>query len=102
MQKMRNCPNIDLFLINRYADMPLGDESDLHLGLRYEKGYADDMHLLINPGDYKKICYAMIDLWTDKEQKWVDEAREYIGAERYDSLLSPVLPVDADMEAWKQ
>ena len=104
MQKMRKCPNIDLFLINRYADMPLGDESELHLGLRYEKGYADDMHLLINPGDYKKICYAMIALWTENEQKWINEAREYIGEALYDSLLSPTLPgADGiDWEAWKQ
>ncbi len=104
MQKMCKCPNIDMFLINRYADMPLGDESELHLGLRYEKGYADDMHLLINPGDYKKICYAMIDLWTQNEQKWIDEAREYVGAELYDSLLAPTVPdpSSVNVEDWKR
>lgn len=104
MKKLEKCPNIEWFLINRYADMPLGDESELHLGLRYEKGYADDMHLLIHPGDYKKICYAMIDLGTENEQKWTKEAREYIGAELYDSLLSPELPSTANVnvEDWKQ
>ena len=104
MQKLRKCPNIDLFLINRYADMPLGDEGGLHLGLRYEQGYADDIHLLITPGNYKKICYAMIDLWTEREQRWIDEAREYVGAELYDSLLCPALPGadSADLEAWMQ
>ena len=103
MQKLRKCPNIRWFLINRYADMPLGDESELHLGLRYEKGYADDMHLLINPGDYKKICHVMIDLWTDNEQKWIAQAREYIGAELYDSLINPprVPATEGMVEGWK-
>ena len=103
MQKLRKCPNIRWFLINRYADMPLGDESELHLGLRYEKGYADDMHLLINPGDYKKICHVMIDLWTDNEQKWIAQAKEYIGAELYDSLINPprVPATEGMVEGWK-
>ena len=104
MEKLARCKNIEWFLINRYADMPLGDESNLHLGLRYEKGYADDIHLMITPGDYKKICYAIRDMSTDAWQTWIDEARAYIGAELYDSLLTPSLPcVDAiDLEDWKQ
>ena len=72
--------------------MPLGDEGGLHLGLRYEKGYADAEHLFINPGDYKKISYAIRDLGTEKEQKWIAEARAYIGEDLFDSLLNPALP----------
>ncbi len=103
MEKLAKCENIEWFLINRYADMPLGDESELHLGLRYEKGYADDMHLLINPGDYKKICHALRAMGTPAWQKWVDEAREYVGAELYDSLLAPALPdTFVNLEDWKQ
>ncbi|MBQ7379501.1 MAG: hypothetical protein IJW70_07495 [Clostridia bacterium] len=103
MEKLQRCPNITWFLINRYADMPLGDESELHLGLRYEKGYADDMHLLINPGDYKKICYAMRAFGTAEWQRWIDEARAYIGAELYDSLLAPVMSKDqVNIDSWKQ
>ena len=103
MEKLAKCENIEWFLINRYADMPLGDESELHLGLRYEKGYADDMHLLITPGDYKKICHAMRALGTDEWQKWVAEAREYIGEELYDSLLNSALPDNQiDISDWKQ
>ena len=91
-QKLKNCPAVGQFLINRYADMPLSDEGGLHLGLRYEKGYADAEHLFINPGDYKKISYAIRDLGTEAEQRWIDEARAYIGEELFDSLLHPVLP----------
>jgi len=90
--KMRKSPNLDWFLINRYADMPLDDEASLHLGLRYEQGYADDDHLFVIPGDYKKICFAIRDMETDNEQKWKDEARKYIGAELFDSLISPPIP----------
>ena len=41
-------------------------------------------------------------LGTHEWQKWVDEAREYIGHELYDSLLTPALP-DAvvNIEDWK-
>ena len=91
-QKLKNCPAVGQFLINRYADMPLSDEGGLHLGLRYEQGYADAEHLFINPGDYKKISYAIRDLDTEDEQRWIDEARAYIGEELFDSLLHPVLP----------
>ena len=91
-QKLKRCPTVEQFLINRYTDMPLGDEGGLHLGLRYEKGYADAEHLFINPGDYKKISYAIRDLGTEKEQKWIAEARAYIGEDLFDSLLNPALP----------
>lgn len=94
--KLRNSQNLDWFLINRYADMPLDDESSLHLGLRYEKGYADDEHLFIIPGDYKKICFAIRDMETDGEQTWIDEARDYIGAELFDGLVSPPTPTPTD------
>lgn len=87
--KMRKAQNLDWFLINRYADMPLDDEASLHLGLRYEQGYADDDHLFVIPGAYKKICFAIRDMETESEQTWIDEAREYIGAELFDSLTSP-------------
>lgn len=91
-QKLKNCPAVGQFLINRYTDMPLGDEGGLHLGLRYEQGYADAEHLFINPGKYKKISYVIRDLGTEDEQRWIDEARAYIGEELFDSLLNPVLP----------
>ena len=87
--KMRNCPNLEQFLINRYADMPLGDEGGLHLGLRYERGYADDSHLFINPGPYKRICSAIRAMDTEEEVKWVACARAYVGEELFDSLLTP-------------
>ena len=92
-QKLKRCSAVEQFLINRYTDMPQNDESGLHLGLRYEKGYADAEHLFINPGEYKKISYAIKDIGTDTEQKWIDEARAYIGEELYDSLLDPELPL---------
>ena len=94
--KLRKCADIDWFLINRYADMPQGDESGLRLGIRYEKGYADPRHILIIPGDYKKICYAIRDMETEEEEKWVAEAREYIGAELFDELLDPPVPEETD------
>ena len=92
--KMRNCPNLEQFLINRYTDMPQGDESGLHLGLRYEEGYADAEHLFIHPGPYKKITHAIRAMDTEAEGKWVAEARAYIGAELFDSLLHPTVPAD--------
>ena len=88
-QKMKKCPAVEQFLINRYADMPLGDEGGLHLGLRYEEGYADDQHLFIRPGPYKRICAAIRAMGTEEEARWVAEARDYIGAELYDALLTP-------------
>ena len=68
--------------------MPLGDEGGLHLGLRYEEGYADDEHLFIRPGPYKKISYAIRDLGTDAEARWLSEARDYVGPALFDSLLT--------------
>ena len=92
--KMRNCPNLEQFLINRYADMPLGDEGGLHLGLRYEEGYADDEHLFIRPGAYKKITHAIRAMDTEAEGMWVAEARAYIGEALFDSLLNPAAVTD--------
>ena len=94
--KIRKCKNIEGLIINRYADMPLDDESGLHLGLRYENGYADPRHIFVIPGDYKKICYAIRDMETANEKNWVSEAREYIGSELFDKLLSPSLPKETD------
>ena len=91
-QKMKKCPVVEQFLINRYTDMPQGDEGGLHLGLRYERGYADAEHLFIHPGPYKKISYAIRDLGTEAESRWIFEARAYIGEKLFDSLLDPVLP----------
>ena len=85
-------PTVEQFLINRYTDMPENDEGGLHLGLRYEEGYADAEHLFIHPGPYKKISYVIRDLGTEAEERWVREARDYVGRELYDSLLTPVLP----------
>ena len=91
-EKMKRCPGVEQFLINRYTDMPQGDEGGLHLGLRYEGGYADAEHLFIHPGPYKKISYAIRDLGTEAESRWLAEARAYIGEELFDRLLEPVLP----------
>ena len=88
-QKMKNCPAVEQFLINRYADMPQNDEGGLHLGLRYERGYADDQHLFINPGPYKKITHAIRAMNTPSEPQWIAEARDYIGPVLFDSLLTP-------------
>lgn len=95
-QKMKNCPNIRQFIINRYADMPLNDEGSLHLGLRYEKGYADEQHLFIIPGDYKKICFAIRDMETEREAEWVTWARSYIGETMFGELLDPPMPENTD------
>lgn len=91
-EKMKRCPAIEQFLINRYTDMPLGDEGGLHLGLRYEEGYRDEEHLFINPGPYKKISYAIRDLGTEREAAWVAKARAYIGEGLFDALLAPPPP----------
>ena len=87
-QKMKNCPSVEQFLINRYADMPQGDEGGLHLGLRYEEGYADAEHLFINPGPYKKICAAIRAMGTEEEARWVAEARAYMGEALFDELAT--------------
>jgi len=88
-QKLKRCPAVEQFLINRYTDMPMGDEGGLHLGLRYEEGYADEQHLFIHPGPYKRICAAIRAMGTEEEGSWVAEARDYIGAELFDELLTP-------------
>ena len=93
-QKMKKCPSVEQFLINRYTDMPLGDEGGLHLGLRYERGYADAEHLFINPGPYKKICAAIRAMDTEEEARWVAEARAYVGEELFDSLLAARMEKD--------
>ena len=87
-QKMKKCPSVEQFLINRYADMPLGDEGGLHLGLRYERGYADAEHLFINPGPYKKICAAIRAMDTEEEARWISEARAYVGEALFDELMA--------------
>ena len=50
---------------------------------------ADAEHLFINPGPYKKICAAIRAMGTEEEGRWVAEARAYVGAELFDSLLTP-------------
>ncbi len=88
-QKLKNCSSVEQFLINRYTDMPLGDEGGLHLGLRYEKGYADAEHLFIHPGPHKLICSAIRAMGTEEEARWVAYARGYVGEDLFDSLLAP-------------
>jgi len=87
--KMRRQPNIDLLLMHRYADMPDESEYGLKLGLRRALGYADVRHLEIIPGEYKKVCHAIRCMDTPEEEKWVQEARDYIGHDLFDSLLNP-------------
>ena len=93
-QKMKQCPEVEMFLINRYADMPEGDEGELHLGLRYERGYADEQHLFILPGAYKQICHAITAMEGPEEAEWIERARDYIGQDLFDELLTPpaILP----------
>jgi hypothetical protein len=50
---------------------------------------ADAEHLFIHPGPYKKITHAIRAMDTEAEGKWVSDARNYIGAELFDSLLRP-------------
>ncbi|MBR5124133.1 MAG: hypothetical protein IKU90_03290 [Clostridia bacterium] len=92
-QKLKHCPSVEQFLINRYTDMPEGDEGGLHLGLRYERGYADAEHLFINPGPYKRICAAIRAMGTEEEARWTAEARVYVGEALFDSLLAPSVAV---------
>ena len=77
------------FRSTTYADMPDDSEYSLKLGLRRAKGYGDERHLLILPGEYKKICHAIRDTDTHAEEKWIREARAFIGPDRFDALLDP-------------
>lgn len=87
--KLRKLERIDLLLLHRYADMPDTSEYGLKLGLRYALGYGDDMHLLIIPGAYKKVCYAIRGMDSPEEEKWIREARDFIGHDKFDALLNP-------------
>ena len=73
--KLRQQPLIDLLLLHRYADMPDDSEYSLKLGLRRAPGYGDERHLLILPGAYKKICYA-IRVWTHLQKNNGSEKSE--------------------------
>ncbi len=92
--KLRRQPGIELLLLHRYADMPDDSEYSLKLGLRRALGYGDERHLLILPGAYKKVCYAIRDMDTPAQEQWIREARDFIGPERFDALLDPMIDID--------
>lgn len=84
-QKMKKLSTIDMFLHHNYLDNP--GEFGLNLGIRYCRGYDENMKII--PGDRKPICEAIAALDTEKEAQLVEEARAYIGAEIYDFLMNP-------------
>lgn len=45
-----------------------------------------------NPGEYKKICFAIRDMETEREAEWIAWARSYIGEDLFDTLLDPSMP----------
>ena len=87
--KLRKNPAIDLFLIHRYIDIPLGQEYGLNLGLRRCLGYADEEHLVNIPGPRKLICQAIAAMDTPQEDAWIRAARAYIGPDLFDAILDP-------------
>ena len=87
--KVRQNPGIDMFLINRDVDLGDADEYGLRLGLRYFGGYKDRNHIFPAPGRRKLICDAIAATDSEKEAEWVEFAREKIGRELFDSLLTP-------------
>lgn len=93
--KFRKQPLIDMILIHRHIDLQDSDEYGLHLGLRYagSGGYTDEAHLFPEPGRRKLICDAIAAMETPEEEKWIREARSFIGPSLFDHLLDPP-PVD--------
>ncbi|MFA6663486.1 MAG: DUF5722 domain-containing protein [Lachnospiraceae bacterium] len=86
-EKVRKLPTIDMMMHHAYADNFA--EFGLHLGIRRR-----------NPdgsiGDARPIYYVMKDMGTEMEQSRVKDAREYIGAELFDSILSPAILMGDD------
>lgn len=84
-QKMKKLSTIDMFLHHNYLDNP--GEFGLNLGIRYCKGYDENMNMI--PGERKPICDAIAAMDTDQEEAMIAEARAYIGPEIYDFVLNP-------------
>lgn len=91
-EKLKRQPLIDLFLINRDADLPDEEEEGLHLGLRRSSGFADEEHIFLLQGPRKMICSAIRAANTPEWDAWRRAARAYIGPDIFDHLLDPVLP----------
>ncbi len=79
-QKAKQIPTIDLMTHHAYLDNPY--EFGLNLGIR--KCNEDG-----TPGVAKPIYFMMMDMDTDKEPERIAWARNFIGEELYDSLLTP-------------
>lgn len=87
-QKVKKLPTIDMITHHAYVDNRY--EFGLNLGIR--RLNDDD-----TPGEPKPIYYVMRDMDTPQEAQRVEEAREFIGKELFDSLLNPVITYgDAD------
>jgi len=94
--KIRQNPQIDMFLIHRYIDIPFNQEYGLNLGLRRCLGYADEEHLINIPGPHKMICRAIAAMDSPEEDAWVRAARAYIGPDLFDSVLNaPAIAVSS-------
>ena len=96
-EKFRRQPLIDLFLINRDADVPDDEEGGLHLGLRRSDGFIDDDHIYVKLTARKMICSAIRAMGTPEEDAWIRAARHYIGEPLYDYLLDPPLPAEEEL-----
>lgn len=81
-EKVKALPTIDMMMNHAYVDNKY--EFGLHLGIR--KADEDG-----NPGEPRPIYYCMKDMGTDQEAKRIEEARNYIGAALFDSVLHPVI-----------
>ena len=87
-QRVKMLPTIDMITHHAYVDNRY--EFGLNLGIR--RLNDDD-----TPGEPKPIYYVMRDMDTPQEAQRVEEAREFIGKELFDSLLNPVITYgDAD------
>ncbi|NLC73994.1 MAG: hypothetical protein GX685_01915 [Clostridiales bacterium] len=86
-EKVRKLPDIDMMMHHAYADNFA--EFGLHLGIR--KRNPDG-----SIGEARPIYYVMKDMGTERERSRVNDARDFIGAELFDSILSPVILMGDD------
>lgn len=87
-QKVKKLPTIDMITHHAYVDNKY--EFGLNLGIRRRN--EDD-----TPGEPKPIYYVIRDMDTPLEESRVEEARQFIGEELFDSLLNPHITYgDAD------
>ncbi len=80
--KIRQLPTVDMFTHHAYVDNP--HEFGLNLGIRrYDPNTEDHV------GEAKPIYYVIRDMDTPAEENRIQEARQFIGEELFDSLLHP-------------